>query len=309
MNHLATHARTILCIGNAVRDLVFHVKEIPVRGTKTNASQYHVLTGGNAVNAAIAITHLGGHAIFSGPIGDKNDSTAQDILDDLARTGISDAGAVRVSGAKTALSAILLDEDGERTITTYREGALSQARISNPDEIVAQCDAIVLDNRYADFAMDLCVPARALNKLVILDGDRSMPLKNGLLDVATHAIFSADGLRKTMQMDDLNEALIALARHTRTFVGVTRGPEGLDWIDQTGALRHMSAFRIKAVDTLGAGDVFHGAFALFLAEGMDEVEALRLASASAAIKCTRFGGAFGAPARDEVLHFVKSQTI
>ena len=66
----------------------------------------------------------------------------------------------------------------------------------------------------------------------------------------------------------------------------------------------MRAFKIDAVDTLGAGDMFHGAFALRLAEGGDEVAAMRFASAAAALKCTRFGGIIGAPSRTEVENFL-----
>ena len=64
---------------------------------------------------------------------------------------------------------------------------------------------------------------------------------------------------------------------------------------------------MKAVDTLAAGDVFHGAFAYALADGMDEMTAFRFSSAVAAIKCTRFGGRAGTPRRAEVDDFLKGQ--
>ena len=67
-----------------------------------------------------------------------------------------------------------------------------------------------------------------------------------------------------------------------------------------GALRRMPVFAVEAVDTLGAGDIFHGAFALALAEGRDEVAAMRFGAAAAALKCTRFGGIAGTPRRAEV---------
>ena len=64
---------------------------------------------------------------------------------------------------------------------------------------------------------------------------------------------------------------------------------------------------MTAVDTLGAGDVWHGAFALRLAEGADELTAIRFASAAAALKCTRPGGRMGAPSRAEVAAFLKER--
>ena len=65
------------------------------------------------------------------------------------------------------------------------------------------------------------------------------------------------------------------------------------------------AFAVPVVDTLGAGDTWHGAFAVRLAEGADEAEAVRFASAAAALKCTRFGGRDGAPGRQDVEAFLR----
>ena len=86
-------------------------------------------------------------------------------------------------------------------------------------------------------------------------------------------------------------------------VGVSVGAQGFRWIED-GSVRHVPAPRIEAVDTLGAGDTFHGAFTLALAEGMDVERAARFSCAAAAIKCTRFGGVDGSPTRDEVERFL-----
>jgi sulfofructose kinase len=82
------------------------------------------------------------------------------------------------------------------------------------------------------------------------------------------------------------------------------GSDGIMWLDG-GVLRRMSAYRVEAVDTTGAGDVFHGALALVLGEGQATESALRFASATAALKCTRFGGGAGTPSRDEVERFLQ----
>ena len=79
-----------------------------------------------------------------------------------------------------------------------------------------------------------------------------------------------------------------------------RGPRGTIWLDEHQDLQETPAFPVHTVDTLGAGDVFHGAFALAITEGQQLRQALRFASAAAALKCTRFGGAFAAPQRAEV---------
>jgi sulfofructose kinase len=90
------------------------------------------------------------------------------------------------------------------------------------------------------------------------------------------------------------------------FLAVTDGPDGVYWLDN-GNVRHMDAFKVDAVDTLGAGDTFHGAFTLRLVETGDVVEAMRFGAAAAAIKCTRFGGLMGAATRPEVDAFLKAR--
>jgi sugar/nucleoside kinase (ribokinase family) len=91
-----------------------------------------------------------------------------------------------------------------------------------------------------------------------------------------------------------------LAKLTPAFLAATRGPLGTIWLNETGELEETPAFPVQAVDTLGAGDVFHGAFTLRLAEGEGVREALRFAAAAAALKCTRHGGGLAAPQRLEV---------
>jgi len=79
----------------------------------------------------------------------------------------------------------------------------------------------------------------------------------------------------------------------------TDGAKGIWWLEGE-EMWHQDAFRVDAVDTLGAGDVFHGALALALAERRELGEAVAFANAAAAIKVTRFGGRAGAPTRQEV---------
>jgi sulfofructose kinase len=120
-----------------------------------------------------------------------------------------------------------------------------------------------------------------------------------LLKVTSHIVFSAEGLRAIAGMDDLAAALVQARTLTDAFLAVTDGANNVLWLDGA-TLRSFSVFKVKVIDTLGAGDVFHGAFALMLAEGQSEHDAMRFAAAAAAVKCTRFGGITGAPQRADV---------
>ena len=97
-----------------------------------------------------------------------------------------------------------------------------------------------------------------------------------------------------------------IAARTDAFLAVSNGPDAIVYL-QGGALHRLPVFRIEAVDTLGAGDAFHGGFVLALAEGQNEIAAMRFGAAVAGIKCTRLGGSNGAPTRPEVEAFLAVQ--
>jgi sugar/nucleoside kinase (ribokinase family) len=135
---------------------------------------------------------------------------------------------------------------------------------------------------------------------VIVDVDRAMSLREGLLNASSHLVFSSEPLQETAGVTDDGQALKKIAKLTPSFLAGTRGAKGTIWLDEQGHLQETPAFPVHTVDTLGAGDVFHGAFALAITEKQELRQALRFASAAAALKCTRHGGAFAAPQRIEV---------
>src|SRR6266849_2076220 len=290
----------VLCIGMPVRDLTFRVRGVPGRGSKENATHFDEICGGNALNAAIAIVRLGGRASICGPMGDARETSSRYIFDKLAHEGIETKHIVHMPGLVTPISSIMIDPSGERTIVTFRDPELWKLHLPDTDELLEDCDAILTENRCAEFCTDLCVEARRRGIPVIVDVDRTMSLREGLLTASSHLVFSSEALQSTAGVADDGEALKKIAKLTPSFLAGTRGAQGTIWLDEQQNLQQTPAFQVHTVDTLGAGDVFHGAFALAITENQDLREALRFASAAAALKCTRFGGAFAAPQRAEV---------
>jgi sulfofructose kinase len=290
----------ILCIGIPVRDLTFRVDGIPARGSKANASHFDEICGGNALNAAIGLVRLGGRASICGPMGDARETSSRYIFDQLAHEGIDTKQIVHMPGLVTPISAVMVDPSGERTIVTFRDPELWKVRMPDTNQLLEDCDAILTESRCAAFCTDLCAEARRRGIPVIVDVDRAMSLREGLLNASSHLVFSSEPLQETAGVTDDGQALKKIAKLTPSFLAGTRGPKGTIWLDEQGHLQETPAFPVHTVDTLGAGDVFHGGFALAITEGQDLREALRFASAAAALKCTRFGGAFAAPQRAEV---------
>jgi sulfofructose kinase len=290
----------ILCIGIPVRDLTFRVRGVPARGSKENATHFEEICGGNALNAAIGIVRLGGRASVCGPMGDARETPSRYIFDKLAHEGIDSRHLVHMPGLVTPISTIMIDPSGERTIVTFRDPELWKVQLPHPEMLLEDCAAILTESRCAEFCTDLCAEARRRDIPVIVDVDRAMSLREGLLTASSHLVFSSEPLQETADVADDGAALKKIAKLTPSFLAGTRGAQGTIWLDEHGHLQETPAFPVHTVDTLGAGDVFHGAFALAITEKQELRQALRFASAAAALKCTRFGGAFAAPQRAEV---------
>jgi sugar/nucleoside kinase (ribokinase family) len=237
-------------------------------------------------------------------MGDAQETSSRTIFDKLAHEGIETTHLVHMHGLVTPISAIMIDPTGERTIVTFRDPELWKLKLPDAETLLHDCDAILTESRCAEFCTDLCAQARARGIPVIVDVDRAMSLSEGLLTASSHLVFSSEPLQETADVADDGEALKKIAKLTMSFLAGTRGPRGTIWLDENGELQETQAFPVHTVDTLGAGDVFHGAFALAITEGQNLREALRFASAAAALKCTRFGGAFAAPQRAEVEEFL-----
>ena len=283
-----------------VRDLTFRVSGIPARGSKENATHFDEICGGNALNAAIGIVRLGGRASICGPMGDAREASSRFIFEKLAHEGIETKHIVHMPGLVTPISAVMVDPSGERTIITFRDPELWKVRLPSTETLLQDCAAILTESRAAGFCTDLCAEARRRGIPVIVDVDRAMSLREGLLNASSHLVFSSEPLQETADVTDDGQALKKIAKLTPSFLAGTRGPKGTIWLDEQGNLQETPAFPVHTVDTLGAGDVFHGAFALAITEKQELRQALRFASAAAALKCTRFGGAFAAPQRAEV---------
>lgn len=302
----------VLCTGIAVLDAVFRVAQFPAPQAKTQASEFVIISGGCAANAAIAIARLGGRARFAGPLGGPAGAEAigDRIVAALEGEQVDTAGCARVPGVASAMSAICVDRQGERAIVNYRDDRLAAARPVDPAAMVATAAAVLADNRFPEFVLPICEAARARGIPVVLDADKPTRATDILLTVASHVVFSAEGLRATAGTPDLGAGLVRMAAATSSFLAVTDGENGMLWLvpGKPGEHRAKPAFPIAPVDTLAAGDVFHGAFAWGLAQGRPESAAMRFAAAAAAIKCTRFGGITGAPTRGEVEAFLAART-
>jgi sulfofructose kinase len=294
-------APRILCAGILVLDEVFRVDALPEPDCKIEAKDFFVVNGGCAANAAVAIARLGGRAMLASPMGGPagTDDNGDRVLAALRREAVDIGFCQRIDGLATGLSAIFIDARGDRTIVTYRDQRIAAITPDDPEGLAAAADLVLADNRYPQFVHPLCEAARRRNLRVVLDADKATVVEDPLFRLATHIVFSSECLTATTGRDDLAEGLDVIAQHTDAFLAVSNGADDILFLEGR-AVRRVRVFAVSAVDTLAAGDALHGGFALALAEGQSEADALHFGAAVAGIKCSRIGGAAGMPSRAEV---------
>src|SRR6202011_640220 len=215
-----------------------------------------------------------------GPMGDAREASARFIYEQMAHEGIDAKHLIHLPGLVTPISAVMIDPTGERTIVTFRDPELWKVKLPDADTLLEDCHAILVESRCAEFCTDICAEAARRGTPVIVAADRAMSLREGLLTASTHLVFSSEPLQETADIADDGEALRKIAKLTPSFLAGTRGAQGTLWLDEQQNLQQTPAFPVHTVDTLGAGDVFHGAFALAITENQDIPEALRFASAA-----------------------------
>jgi len=295
---------TVLCVGHAVQDFVFTVPSLPDRGEKYRATSFTSVGGGPAATAAVAIARLGGHAVLAARLG--ADAAADVIAAELGGYGVDCRHLRRFDGCASSVSAVILDARGERMVVNNLDPGIPTDPRWLPSPAAVGARAVLVDTRWPEGALAALQAARAAGLPAVLDADRPIPPDGALLRAATHVAFSADALADFTGIADPAGALAAVSRSLPGWCCVTAGAAGVHVMAQ-GQARHFAAFEVPVVDTLGAGDVWHGAFALALAEGRDEAAAVRIASAAAAIKVQRPGGRAGAPTRVELDTFLAAR--
>lgn len=295
----------LLSVGALTLDTILRVETLPTHQGKFIASDGIQIASGMATSAACAARRLGAEVFLWASAGD--DAVGDQLLFGIEAEGVDCGFVRRVEGARSALAAILVDAHGERIIVPFYDPKAQADPEAVPVADLSGFDAVLVDVRWPGAAALALTAARSASRPAILDADTApVEVLERLLPLASHIVASETAARIVCgHALDPETACADLASRTDAFVAVTGGAAGSWWHDRSaGCVRHIAAPKIKAVDTLAAGDVFHGAFAVALAETMPIEQALRFASAAAALKCQRFGGRLGAPNRDEAMAMV-----
>ena len=297
--------KPIICVGHAALDFVYRIEAFPPVPTKVRSLEHIESGGGMAANAAATIARLGGAVELWSRTG--ADSAGRRIHAFLEQEGVDIRYVRTYEGARSSTAAVIVDGKGERLIIGERDHAMSMDASWLPLEHIAAAAAVLSDLRWVEGTRSAFTAAREAGIPTLLDADLA---GGGFLEeflcLADYAIFSAPALDGFSPGASDAERLARVLSLGVKHAGVTRGAEGYTWAGAGGQAGHQPAFEIEIVDTTGAGDAFHGAFAWALASRHAPADCTRIAAAVSALKCRRLGARSGLPTLEELNSFLKT---
>jgi len=296
---------SIICIGHAALDRIYRIERFPKTPTKVRALEHIESGGGMAANAASAIATLGGKAELWSRVG--ADDAGLKIKAGLRRAGVDIRYVETYEEGRSSTSAILVDHAGERMIVGARDINMPSGTSWLPLERIAKAALVLADMRWLEAVRAGFGRARQAGTPTVLDAD--LGGRESMVDILAmtdYALFSEAALEEFLPAMDHRDRLDRIMLMGPRHAGVTLGAKGYLWRDTFGG-GECPGFEVEVADTTGAGDAFHGAFALMLAEGHPIKDCARVACAVAAMKCTRLGARSGLPKRAEVEAFLASR--
>lgn len=294
----------VLCIGHASHDMTLSVAYHPGPDEKVHADYFNSSGGGPAANAAIAVSRLGGLSAFCGYLGydDYGEAHAREFLTE----GVDMSFTVRGSHP-TPISAVLAKSDGLRSVVNFKKETPCLELESLEGLSLSAIDARVLlfDGHEPKISKQILEAARSRGIPTVLDAGSVNQGSHLLAPHVDYLVGSERFAQDWAGTDDVRVALKVLNGVAPNIV-ITLGAKGLIWA-RGGHRGHVPAFQVNAIDSTGAGDAFHGAFAFGLARGMGWEELLRYASAVGALTCMKLGARAGIPDAKSVRVFLDSR--
>ena len=302
----------IVVIGSSNTDMVVRAPHIPRPGETVLGGQFTMAAGGKGANQAVAAARAGGNVTFIARVGD--DLFGRQAVDGFKRDAINVDFVFRDRNAPSGVALITVSSDGANSIAVApgANAKLTPADVKAAEKVIRAADVVILQLETPLEAVAAAVEiATAAGVPVILNPAPARPLPDDLLrrvSILTPNESEAQlltGVEVNGGEGARSAAEALIARGVGTAI-VTLGAEG-SLLANAGNREVIPAFRVKAVDTTAAGDVFNGSLAVAMAEKKPLPDAIRFASAAAAISVTRLGAQPSAPHRNEIEDFLRTR--
>jgi sugar/nucleoside kinase (ribokinase family) len=287
----------------AVDDLIY-VDHFPAPDTKIPVRERRREGGGLAGTALVAAARLGARVAYCGVLGD--DELSRFSIEELEREGVDCSPILRRAGARPYHSTVIVDVTAaQRTILFSADGVTPRRAGEMMEDLIGRCRVLFVDQTAVEGGLRAVELAHARGISAVGDFEREGgPHTHALMRQVDHLILGMGFAAQITGESDPAAIVRALAGPDRACCAVTVGERGCWYSARGGAVQHVPAFAVQVADTTGCGDVFHGAYAACIARGEAVAQAIRFASAAAALKATRLGGRSGIPDRAAVEAFL-----
>jgi sugar/nucleoside kinase (ribokinase family) len=282
-------------------DFLSLVPEFPTLNSKIKILRFSKQGGGQVATAMVALSRWGVKTKYIGKVG--GDELGHFSLNSIHQEGVDVSSVTMEPNATNQFAMIIVDGvSGERTILwdrdeklMYRDGELRREEIC-PGKLLH------LDGHDLWAAIQCAKWAKEEGIPTVIDLDKVEPLTSELIQEIDFVITSSRFPTLFTGISDRGKALIEIQKQIHGFLCATLGPEGAIALVE-GEIIHVKGFEVRALDTTGAGDVFHAGFIYGLLQNWEVVEILRFANAVAALKCRDLGGRRGIPTLEETRDF------
>lgn len=302
----------LVVLGSINADHILNLDAFPAPGETVTGSQYQIAFGGKGANQAVAAGRSGADIAFIACTGD--DDTGERVRQQLIDDNIDVAPVSVIAGESTGVALIFVNGEGENVIGIHAgaNAALSVERVEAQRERIGQASALLMQlESPVESVLAAARIAHENDTIVALNPAPARELSDELLalvDIITPNETEAEkltGIRVNSDEDASNAAQVLHTKGIDTVI-ITLGSRGV-WASVKGEGRRIPGFKVKAIDTIAAGDTFNGALMTALLENNALDEAIRFAHAAAAIAVTRKGAQPSVPWRKEIDDFLSQQ--
>jgi ribokinase len=302
----------LVVLGSINADHILNLESFPTPGETVIGNQYQIAFGGKGANQAVAAGRSGADIAFIACTGD--DDTGERVRQQLKSDNIDIAPVSVVTGKSTGVALIFVNGEGENVIGIHAgaNAALSVDRVEAQRDIIAQASALLMQlESPVESVLAAAHIAHENNTIVALNPAPARELSDELLalvDIITPNETEAEkltGIKVDSDEDASNAAQVLHTKGIETVI-ITLGSRGV-WASVKGEGRRIPGFKVKAIDTIAAGDTFNGALMTALIENHALDESIRFAHAAAAIAVTRKGAQPSVPWRKEIDEFLSLQ--
>lgn len=294
----------VIGLGACVADTLITVPRFPAEDTKLRALDVRQSGGGPAATGIVAAARLGVSSAFVGVLSD--DAGGRFLREDFRRYGVNDFGVEVLSGYRSFTSYIWLSrEDGSRTCV-FDKGSLPPLRLTETQKaLICGAKLLLVDGNELDAAVEAARLARESGVTVLYDAGGLYDGVERLLALTDVLIPSEEfALAHTGAADARQAAEILAERYRPAAVVITQGKRG-GLLYENGRFTDYPIYPAEVVDSNGAGDVFHGAFAAVVVRGFSFAQACHFASAASALKCTGLGARESIPDYGSVIDYLR----